>query len=301
MRLQRTGSGKSLLLIIIVSLVFSACSNQFIYDRIDRLAQFYIERYVDLDKAQSSLLYVNLAAIKEWHQQDELTSYLEFLDRIEMDIQTDITAATVTAWMEQLRLSYTQIRDRVVPALVQVAQTLTAVQIQEFTANMQERNQELEQEYLSRDETEYRASVYEEIEDRLGEWLGRLTPEQQQTLRQAVSGLERLDRQWLDNRRSWQQQIIAELDRQPGWEARLTALVVSRADYVRQDDIDANSRNEQRIYTAIAAVLNMRTDKQQLKLAQQVQRWRQDLAALRDAGPQRARINISEAATGSGL
>ncbi|OGT80397.1 MAG: hypothetical protein A3J35_02820, partial [Gammaproteobacteria bacterium RIFCSPLOWO2_02_FULL_52_10] len=196
MRMQR----RTLLTIIILSLAFTGCSNQFVYDRIDRLAQFYIERYVDLDKAQSSLLYINLAAIKEWHRQDELASYLKFLGRIETDIQAEITAATVASWVEQLRLSYAQVRDKVVPALVQVAQTLTAAQIEEFTAKMEERNQELEQEYLGRDETEYRDSVFEEMEDRLGEWLDRLTPEQQRTLQQAVSELERLDQQWLDNR-----------------------------------------------------------------------------------------------------
>ena len=185
MRMQR----RTLLTIIILSLAFTGCSNQFVYDRFDRLAQFYIERYVDLDKAQSSLLYINLAAIKEWHRQDELASYLKFLGRIETDIQAEITAATVASWVEQLRLSYAQIRDKVMPALVQVAQTLTAAQIEEFTAKMEERNQELEQEYLGRDETEYRDSVFEEMEDRLGEWLDRLTPEQQRTLQQAVSEL----------------------------------------------------------------------------------------------------------------
>ena len=297
MRMQR----RTLLTIIILSLAFTGCSNQFVYDRIDRLAQFYIERYVDLDKDQSSLLYVNLAAIKEWHRQDELASYLKFLGRIETDIQADISAATVASWVEQLRLSYAQIRDKVVPALVQLAQTLTTAQIEEFAANMEERNRELEQEYLTRDETEYRESVFEGIEDRLDEWLGRLTPEQQQTLHQAVSKLERLDRQWLDNRRVWQQRINAELARQPGWQARLTALVTSRSDYAQQDDIDADSRNEQRIYAAIAAVLNMRTDRQQRKLTQQLSQWQRDLEALQNSGPNRVKNNMSGTSTRIGL
>ena len=297
MRMQR----RTLLTIIILSLAFTGCSNQFVYDRIDRLAQFYIERYVDLDKAQSSLLYINLAAIKEWHRQDELASYLKFLGRIETDIQAEITAATVASWVEQLRLSYAQIRDKVMPALVQVAQTLTAAQIEEFTAKMEERNQELEQEYLGRDETEYRDSVFEEMEDRLGEWLDRLTPEQQRTLQQAVSELERLDQQWLDNRRAWQQRIIAELARQPGWQARLMALVTSRSDYAQQDDIDADSRNEQHIYAAIAVVLNMRTDRQQRKLTQQLSQWQRDLEALQNSGPNRVNNNMPSAATSVGL
>ena len=286
MRIHCYKTVRGLLTVTYLSLVLTGCSNQFVYDRIDQLAQFYIERYVDLNGAQSSLLKVNLETIKKWHRQDELAGYLEFLDKVELDTRGKITAASVAEWAVQLRWSYVQIRDKVLPALVAVAETLTAGQIEEFAANMEKRNKEQERELLSRDETEYRESVGEEMEGRLVVWLGRLTPEQKRRLQQAVNEFERLDRQWLEHRRDWQQGIVRELDRTPGWQSRLTLLVESRTGYAQQADIAANDRNDQRIYSAIADVLNMRTDRQQQKLTQVLQQWRHDLTVLQNSGRQ---------------
>jgi len=268
----------------IISLSLAGCSNQFLYNRIDRLAQFYIERYVDLEPAQASSLKINLEAIKDWHRHDELAAYLEFLDRVEAETYTDVTAGTVAAWIKQLREYYFRIQDKVMPALLEVATTLTPAQIDEFARNLDKRQQELAKQLLSRDENEYREYVYKEIVKGLEEWLGKITPEQQQVIHKTAAELERLDRAWLDSRRAWQQQVLTELHRQPGWQERMTALVKNRRDYSRQEDVVVNDRNEQRLYAAVAAVLNMRTPRQGEKLMDSLQKWRRDLAALQSTG-----------------
>ena len=94
--------------------------------------------------------------------------------------------------------------------------------------------------------------------------------------------IERLDREWLNSRRAWQKQIISELQRKPGWQARLTALVKDRAEYTGKRDIAANNRNEQRVYNAVADVLNMRTERQQRKLLEKLHDWKKDLAELQN-------------------
>ena len=279
---QRARSYLLVLSIIVSGLVVQSCSSQFIYDRIDRIAQFYIERYIDLDREQSDFLKVNLESLKEWHRRKELKSYQLFLDKIESDLQSDISGETVAGWVEQLRQAYNAVLDKALPPMIEMARTLTESQVRELAANMEKRNGKLEKEYLSRDEKEYRESAFDEMDDRLDDWLGRLTADQKQRLRTAVSGLERLDRQWLNSRRSWQKQLIGELQRKPGWQDRLTALVKNRTEYTRPQDIAANHRNEQRVYNAVADVLNMRTDRQQKKLLEKLRGWQKDLAALQN-------------------
>jgi hypothetical protein len=274
----------ALFLIPSAFLLLAGCSSQFVYDRIDRLAQFYIERYVDLDREQSSLLKVNLETIKEWHRREELSGYLEFLDRVETDLQAEVTGNTVAAWAVRLQEAYGQVRDHVVPVLIEVAATMSDTQVQEFAANMEKRNRDLEDELLARDDREYREEAYDEMTGRLSNWLGRLEPEQRQSIRQAVDQLERLDRAWLDERRDWQREVITELKREPGWQARLTALAVNRVEYANPQDLETNARNTRRIYTAVAEVLNARTERQRQKLAQRLQQWRRDLAALQAPG-----------------
>ena len=270
------------LLLLAGLLLQPSCSSEFVYNRVDRIAQFYIKRYVDLDRDQSQFLKVNLESIKQWHRREELQGYRDFLNTVESDLQQDISGATVAGWVDYLRQAYNDIRDKVLPPMIEVAGTLTTAQVEELAANMEKRNREQEKEYLTRDDTEYRKSAFDEMDDRLSGWLGRLTTEQKQRLQSAVSGLERLDRQWLDGRRAWQKQVIGELQRQPGWQARLTALVNNRSEYTQARDIAANHRNEQRIYAAVADVLNMRTDRQRRKLLEKLHDYQKDLAALQN-------------------
>lgn len=266
--------------------LLAGCSSEFLYNRVDRLAQFYIERYIDLDRDQSTSLKVNLEGLREWHRQNELSEYRDFLNRIETDIQDDITPGTIAGWMSKTRTAYFRIRDRATPALLEVAATLTPAQVKEFSANLEKRNRKLEKEYLSRDETEYHEYIFDEMDDRLSYWLGKLTDGQKQGLEETAGRIERLDAQWLAGRRSWQGRVVNELARKPGWQDRLTALIVNRTEYTDPDDIAANQRNEQRIYAAVADVMNMRTEKQQQKMLKKLREWEANLASLQDTEKQ---------------
>ena len=111
-------------------------------------------------------------------------------------------------------------------------------------------------------------------------WLGNLTDVQKQRLEETAGRIERLDAQWLAGRRSWQGRVINELEHKPGWRERLRSLIINRAEYTDRDDMDVNNRNEQRIYTAVADVMNMRTKKQQQKLLKKLREWEENLASL---------------------
>lgn len=262
--------------------LLTGCSSDFLYNRADRVAQFYIERYIDLDREQSNSLKVNLEGLKEWHRQNELSEYQGFLNQIETDIQHDITPQTIADWMTKARSAYFRIRDQAIPALIDVAGTLTPSQVEEFSDNLEKRNRKLEKKYLARDQTEYHEYLFEEMDDRLSYWLGKLTDVQKQRLEGTAAMMERLDAHWLAGRRSWQGRIINELERKPGWQDRLTALIMNRTEYTDRDDIAVNHRNEQRIYTAVADVINMRTEKQQHKLLKKLREWEENLASLQD-------------------
>jgi len=266
--------------------LLAGCTSEFIYNRVDRLAQFYIERYIDLDKDQSNSLKINLEGLKEWHRHNELLEYRDFLNQIETDIQHDITPETITGWMSKARTAYFRIRDQAIPSLIEVAGTLTSAQVEEFSANLEKRNRELEKEYLARDQTEYHEYIFEEMDDRLRYWLGKLTDAQKQRLEETAGMMERLDTRWLADRRSWQSRVINELQRKPGWQDRLTVLIMNRTEYTDRDDIDANNRNEQRIYAAVADVMNMRSEKQRQKLLKKLREWQANLASLQDTGKQ---------------
>ena len=63
-----------------MAVLLQAYANQSVYNRVDWFIRIYLERYVDLDKQQNNLLKVNLRTLKDWHKQQELSTYITFLD-----------------------------------------------------------------------------------------------------------------------------------------------------------------------------------------------------------------------------
>ena len=247
------------------------------YNRIDSLAHMYIGRYIELDADQSHSLRSDLESLKEWHREDALADYLEVLAALESDLQHGISPDTLTRWRAHIQKAWVDVRDRAMPTVIEIAASLTPEQVQELAENMEERNEDREKQFQRRDNEEYIEEIYEEFEERLSYWLGRLSSEQKQRLQAAAGQYERLDKAWLENRRAWQRQVINELGRQPGWEQRLTRLLTDGVTYTNESHIKAGQNNDQVVNAAVADVLNMRTDKQNEKLIKKINEWKQNL------------------------
>ena len=70
------------------------------------------------------------------------------------------------------------------------------------------------------------------------------------------------------------------MQREPGWQQRLREAVASRSDTVSEEYLQLYDHNLQVIYTALAEVLNSRSDKQDRRLRGRLADLRKDFQTL---------------------
>jgi hypothetical protein len=274
---MKTGRVVSL---VICLLLLQACSNTFIYNRLDWLIPWYVDGYVDLTRAQKKDLKAELQSTLRWHRAEELVSYVLVLDRIEQDLQQPVTAATVTSWADLAVAAWERVEARMLPLAFELGADLSDEQMQGFIEKLWEQQEEFEEEYLERDDAEYVEEAYEALEENIQEFLGRLSPQQKQLLQLAAESLQRFDFAWLEERRAWLEELQVLLRREPGWQQAIREAADAREQARDTRYREAYLHNQSIINGAIAGALNLRSDKQSARLARALDGFRKDLNTL---------------------
>lgn len=265
--------------VLLSLLLLAGCSSTFMYNQLDWLVPWYADDYVDLTRVQEKSLKQQLVVLLQWHRSEELPAYVEILNDIERDLSGELSAATVRGWGEEMVVAWERLEERALPMVFAVGEQLSDEQMADFVENLNQRQQELEQEYLSRTDEEYVEDSYDNFEENLSDILGSLTDEQEQYLRESTQQIVRYDHEWLAERREWLQELETLLERKPGWQQAIMA-ANERREAQRRLDSGEDYRNQNLINAAIAGVLNLRTDKQSRRLQREIDTYRGDLLTL---------------------
>lgn len=270
---------RTILPLILSSLLLASCSSTFVYNQLDWLVPWYLDDYVDLTRPQQEVFKLQLGEVLQWHRGAELGSYIELLDGVEKDLQQPVTAATVHAWGNAALAAWNRVEARTLPIVFALGEQLSDRQMADFVASLREQQLEMEDEYLSRKDAEFVADNLENFEENLSTLLGRLSAEQSQLLGEAAQGLQRYDSIWLEERKQWLQELEGYLQREPHWQQAVTTALESQRE-ARSANSGEAWHNQQLINQTIAAVLNMRSAKQNLHLLAEIENYRSDLRAL---------------------
>jgi hypothetical protein len=268
------------LLPIFLACLLSGCSNTFIYNRLDWVIPWYVSDYLNLDSTQKKSFKTQLLPLLDWHRNEELQTYLVFLDSIESDLDKPITKAVVSAWADKLIAAYNRLKQRGIPLALNMGKQMSDLQLQYFIEDMYQRQEQLEEEYLTRSEEEFRQQTYDNFEEGASDFIGRLGKAQRLRLQQAAAEIKRFDEAWLAQRLSWLQHAEKILQREPGWQQEGRILLTSREEFESPAYKAANLHNEQVIYAAIADVIEARTEKQDKRVREEISNFRHDIEQL---------------------
>jgi len=268
------------LLPIFLACLLSGCSNTFVYNQLDWMIPWYVSDYLNLDSAQKKSFKTQLLPLLDWHRNEELQTYLVFLDSLESDLDKPITTVVVSAWAGQLIAGYNRLKQRGIPLALDMGEQMSDLQLQYFIEDMYERQEQLEEEYLTRSESKFRQQTYDNLEEGASDVIGRLSKAQRLRLQQAAAEIKRFDEAWLAQRLSWLQHAEKILQRQPGWQKAGRVLLTSREEFESPAYKAANLHNEQVIYAAIADVLDARTQKQDRRVREEIAGYRRDINKL---------------------
>jgi hypothetical protein len=262
-------------------LLLSACSSTtFVYNRLDFILPWYLDDYAELNREQEKYLDELLSPFLAWHRSVELPRYVKVLEDIEASLDQPLTAEVVAAISIEFENAWFRLEGEALDWLLDLGANLSDEQIQDFLAELQKQQQEYEKKYLTRSDKEFHEESYDNLLDTMQDYLGRLNRAQRDLLRDTGNGLLRSDRTWLSERAGWLEKLAILLEREPGWQQRVREAIAARDENVSPEYLRIYGHNMRLIHSAIAQVLNSRTEKQDRRLRRKLSELREDLETL---------------------
>ncbi len=268
-------------LVTLLALVLSACSSTtFFYNRLDFLIPWYVGKYVHLQHDQKKLLRRSVDDFLEWHRREELPAYKAWVAKAQADLDGELSPAQLQQMGDEFDAAWSRIEQHSLEWMIALGETLSDEQMAEFLGNLREEQAEMVEDDLERDDAQYRHDLRDRIEDRLGDYLGRLDKNQKQILQDAVRELQRADGVWLSERQRWLERLAVLLQREPGWQDALRSAVANQEAFNSPEYHAVFDHNAQVIYAALADVLNARGERQDKRLRGKLEDLGEDLETL---------------------
>ncbi len=272
-------------LLALLCLLTTACSSTaFIYNRLDFLVPWYVDDYVELNRAQEDQLDALLVTFLAWHRREELPRYIDLLDAAEAALDNALTLSELQLLMAEVEVAGDRLQRHMMDWVLPLGESLSDEQVAELIDNLHESQADYAEEYLERDEDEYLEDGIDGMEERCEEYLGRLSREQRVMIAEGMAQRYRFDSLWLDERAAWIERLSVILAREPGWQARVRDSLEQRWELASPDYQRVYEHNAGVIQALTVAVINSRSERQDRHLRDKLDDLRSDVRKLIEQG-----------------
>lgn len=271
----------------VMILFLTGCSSQFVYNNMDWMIHWYLDDYIDLNKAQKQLFDQHFTVWHAWHRQEELTKYAVQIKEIKAMIESDsLSEEAMAKHFEGLRGHWVSLRSRIAPDLATMAESLNEKQIQHLFAHLEKENAEREEEqneFLQKSDEERMEVRVNDIKENLSEWIGKLNKQQIELIKTYAPQFRSNGREWLKYRRLVQEHahdLFRNKASDPEFKSKLLAIMSDPESYRHQSLIE-NSEHNGEIYTAMVVELSQQlTQKQKKRLLRKLDGYIEDFEDL---------------------
>ncbi|MFG0723681.1 DUF6279 family lipoprotein [Pseudomonas sp. GLN_6] len=282
MSVLRWPAVKSLLLLLCLSLLISACSRAGLaYRNLDWLVPWRLNDYLNLDSQQRAWLKPRVQTHLQWHCSAELPRYIEWLQTTESILaQPQPDSAQLLEQFAQFDAALKRIGIEITPTAIELLQGLSEQQVNELYAAMDEDNLEDRQDFLDPPLATQISERQTRMQERLRPWLGRLNTAQTDHIATWANSLGEQNRLWLENRQLWQaelRKVVAERD-SADFAERLTPLLQQRERYYSDEYRASYGRSRQALATLFSQLLSSSDEAQRERLSHRLRDLRRDLA-----------------------
>lgn len=262
-----------------------ACSKTtFVYNRLPTFIPWIVDDYVELDKQQDEMLETLLSDYLLQHRREDLPRYVDLIDEALVMLEGQVTKEEMIELYNDTQLEFSRLQSESMGWVLKVAGSLSNDQVNDFVQNLKVKQTDYEEEYLGRDEKEFRRETYKNLKKGLANYLGRLDKVQSASLREASTQLFRWDYLWLEERKNWIDSLEPLLDRRNGWQDQIRSMVENRYELASERYKTAYNHNLNVTLNVVAAVIDSRTDKQDQRLRRKLNSLRDDLCQLIQQG-----------------
>jgi len=282
MSVLRWPAVKTLLLLLCLSLLISACSRAGLaYRNLDWLVPWRLNDYLNLDSQQQAWLKPRLQTHLQWHCSAELPRYIDWLKTTENILaQPQPDSAQLLEQFAQFDAALKRIGIEVTPTAIELLQGLSEQQVRELYAAMDEDNLEDRQDFLDPPLATQISERQTRMQERLRPWLGRLNTAQTEHIATWANSLGEQNRLWLENRQLWQaelRKVVAERD-SADFAERLTRLLQQRESFYSDEYRASYGRSRQALATLFSQLLSNSDEAQRERLSHRLRDLRRDLA-----------------------
>jgi hypothetical protein len=275
--------------IIIIGLVLllSGCSTKFIYKNVDWLVYWYLDDFVELTEQQEDVLDLKLATWLDWHKQNEIPKYIAHLDELSTDIASQkISLAKMDYHQQKAAEHWIRLKTRIVPDLVEMANSLTQEQVSSMFTELDERNQEEaeeREERLQKTLENRRKDALKRNKKSLKRWIGSLSSEQEQLIENMYGNYHSNGELWWQYRVKYQAELKSLLqtdNRDDAFSRKLRELLMTPEIY-RSEELNQRQLENSNTYKSfLLSVDGLATPEQRLHLLSEISEFNQDLNVL---------------------
>lgn len=206
----------------------SGCSlTQFAYNRADTVVRWQVSEYLKLDTAQQAVFDEAFAELWQWHRHHELPAYAQALHALadtDLPVDQEVLTTLSQSYLEHWR----SLLDAAAPIACQLGPTLEDAQAASILAAIDQNLAKYARTHVDPPPERQRRQTERQVRKQLERWLGTLSPEQRNDVRQWTQERVLSADVWLAYRRHWRETLaeILEARKAPSYCERVTALIV---------------------------------------------------------------------------
>lgn len=195
------------LLIILLLFSVTSCTTKVAYNNFDWIAAWYVDDYVTLTETQEKEFDSAIKSFISWHRKSELQNYILQIKYIKIDIKRGIKHSNINNYTDSLRQFLDVALTQFEPEITQFAYSLSEQQVDEFLAEVEQRNIDRIKKVNGEDKEKRLDNKFERMESRVESFIGELNAEQKQLLKETNQALLSTFDYWIEFRRTWAKSI----------------------------------------------------------------------------------------------
>lgn len=200
--------------VLLMALTLTSCSTRFLYNQLDWLLPWYLEDYVSVESQQQPAFDATLTEFLNWHRVEQLPLYAEYVASLK-PVVAQPTPHDIERHIDRLDGFINQLYHQFGVDFVPLIASLTEAQKSELITNVRAKNQDYAKEFVAIGEAAARRKGAEKMQEIFDDWLGALSPEQQQRTQAFTQQTQWMSPGLLAARKQWADRLEALLTSSP--------------------------------------------------------------------------------------
>ncbi|MDZ4327985.1 MAG: DUF6279 family lipoprotein [Pseudomonas sp.] len=276
---------KCIAVALTLSLALGACSRVGrAYRNLDVIIPWTLSDYLDMNGEQKGWFNERLKEHLSWHCTTQLPGYLDWLDRLQVMVETNqVTDTALQTRTQEAKQAIAQTAREITPSAIELLQGLDDKQVAEMNDAFAKDQRKRQQDYLKPSLDQQIKERGERMEKRLKDWLGPLSPTQRQRVVAWSNALGDQNTQWIANRAHWQKQFSAAVAQRqsPEFPQRIETLLVNRESLWTADYRKAYANTEAQALSLFADLMAESKPTQRERLLKKIEGVRKDFNDLK--------------------